>query len=103
MKLRIRLHPDAAREVEQAHAYYAKVDPDLGEAFIRELELTFQNARRLPQSGRAWQGTEPGRRVYLLARFPFLVIARTTSSELRVLAVAHQRRRPGYWLERERD
>jgi hypothetical protein len=50
----------------------------------------------------AWRKFDSGRRVYALRRFPYLVIARITSTELRVMAVAHQRRRPGYWTKREK-
>lgn len=35
-----------------------------------------------------------------IRRFPFTVFYRTEASRVYVLAVAHQRREPGYWLER---
>lgn len=35
-----------------------------------------------------------------LRRFPFSVIYRVTPTHIVVLAVAHQRRRPAYWLGR---
>jgi toxin ParE1/3/4 len=100
--LRIVLHPAAAREVTEAHRYYNEVSAELGDAFVRELSAVFERAQRLPDSGRAWRRSDPGRRVYLLRRFPYVVIARVLPRELRVVAVAHQRRKPGYWLERDR-
>jgi len=36
----------------------------------------------------------------VLNRFPYLVVFRETTSEIEVVAVAHGRRRPGYWRER---
>ncbi len=35
-----------------------------------------------------------------LKRFPFHVIYRATGTQIIVLAVAHQRRRPAYWMGR---
>ena len=36
----------------------------------------------------------------LLPRFPYAVIFMDLGTEIRVLAVAHAKRRPGYWLNR---
>src|SRR2546428_173623 len=36
----------------------------------------------------------------LLPRFPYAVVFIDLGTELRVLAVAHAKRRPGYWLNR---
>jgi len=38
-----------------------------------------------------------GTRRFLLQRFPFAVVYRELPSIIQVLAVAHGRRRPGYW------
>ena len=102
MTLRIVLHPAAVREVQEARRYYAEVGTGLRDAFESELASVLERAQRLPNSGRAWGAADPGRRVYALKRFPYLVISRIHGTELRVLAVAHQRRRPEYWLERDR-
>ncbi|MGH8701418.1 MAG: type II toxin-antitoxin system RelE/ParE family toxin, partial [Burkholderiales bacterium] len=42
----------------------------------------------------------PTARRILLNRFPYSVVYRTSSDEIIVIAVAHQRRRPGYWRRR---
>jgi plasmid stabilization system protein ParE len=39
-------------------------------------------------------------RKYLLRRFPYGVIYRMTDAAIEVVAVAHGRRRPGYWKTR---
>jgi len=36
----------------------------------------------------------------LLRRFPFLVMFRQQSDKIEIIAVAHGRRRPGYWRKR---
>lgn len=39
-------------------------------------------------------------RRFPLHRFPFALIYRIDGDRLRILAVAHRRRRPGYWSQR---
>ena len=41
-----------------------------------------------------------GTRKFLLRRFPYGVVYRITKSAIQVIAVAHGRRRPGYWKSR---
>ncbi|HEY6987765.1 MAG TPA: type II toxin-antitoxin system RelE/ParE family toxin, partial [Bryobacteraceae bacterium] len=41
-----------------------------------------------------------GTRRLLLRRFSYLVIFRLTTTAIEVIAIAHGRRRPGYWRER---
>src|SRR5262249_46959945 len=43
----------------------------------------------------------PTRRV-LLRRFPYAIVFLEVDATVRILAIAHQRRRPGYWIERLR-
>ena len=35
-----------------------------------------------------------------MRRFPYLIVYRVTASAIQVVAVAHARRRPGYWKTR---
>jgi hypothetical protein len=44
---------------------------------------------------------EPGVRQKVLHRFPFALIYEIDADEIRVFAVAHHSRRPGYWRDRE--
>ncbi len=41
-----------------------------------------------------------GIRRFLMARFPFAVAYVVEGDEVVILAIAHLRRRPGYWLRR---
>jgi len=40
---------------------------------------------------------DAGLRAVVLERFPFKVLYRVSSNVIVVVAVAHDRRRPGYW------
>ena len=41
-----------------------------------------------------------GTRRALLGRFPYFVVYRERSRKIEIIAVAHAKRRPGYWARR---
>jgi hypothetical protein len=55
-----------------------------------------------PEAWPIWPGIGEGIgiRRFLLARFPFAIGYIVGADEIVVLAIAHLRRRPGYWLAR---
>jgi plasmid stabilization system protein ParE len=65
---------------------------------VAEFERTARLVLDNPKLGAIYRGTQ---RRYLFRRFPYSIIYQTTADELRVVAVAHQRRRPGYWAKRK--
>ena len=47
-----------------------------------------------------WPADPDAVRYYILRRFPYTIHYEVAGTEVIVLAVAHQRRRPGYWQDR---
>ncbi|HYH45771.1 MAG TPA: type II toxin-antitoxin system RelE/ParE family toxin [Thermoanaerobaculia bacterium] len=91
--------PSALAELQEAAAFYiANATVGLGLQFVAEFERTVESLLENPQLGAVFRGT---RRRCLLRRFPYSVIYQVAAAELRVIAVAHQRRRPGYWARRK--
>ncbi len=91
--------PPALGELHDAAAFYTEsANIELGLAFVAEFERTANVILANPTLGLIFRGN---RRRYLLRRFPYSVIYQVTSNELRVIAVAHHRRRPGYWAGRK--
>ena len=91
--------PEAARELIDGAIFYAKeADADLGLAFIAEFERALSVLAAHPALGVPWRGLT---RRLPLRRFPYSVVYRIKGKDLRVIALAHQRRRPGYWSGRE--
>jgi len=91
--------PPALGELHDAAAFYSEsANIELGLAFVAEFERTVNVILANPTLGLIFRGN---RRRYLLRRFPYSVISQVTSNELRVIAVAHHRRRPGYWAGRK--
>jgi plasmid stabilization system protein ParE len=95
--MRVSFHPRAWEEVEAAQAWYEERSLLAAAGFLHELSVAIRRIREAPQRhARARHGT---RRV-LLERFPFDVYYRASDNEVIVIAIAHQKRRPGYWRGR---
>ena len=91
--------PRALAELHDAAAFYAeKGNAELGRAFVTEFERAVGLVQANPMLGAVFRGT---RRRQLLRRFPYGVIYQVTVEEIRIVALAHHRRRPGYWAERK--
>lgn len=91
---------EARRELDEVVAWYAERAPIAATAFVETVEAALARLREVPRAAPPW----PGRakvRVRQLGRFPFLVLYSLLEDEsIIVVAIAHQRRRPGYWLRR---
>jgi plasmid stabilization system protein ParE len=90
-------HPDAEAEFERAVEYYEQFQPGLGLEFAKEVYATITRIIQYPD---AWSALSKNSRRCLVSRFPYGVIYQIKSRSLRIIAVAHLNRRPGYWKER---
>ena len=93
----IAIHPEAVLEAHAARVWYSARSPAAGRASLEELDRAVD---RIGQAPDQWSPYGEGLRRYLLHRFPFSVIYRERDGEIVIIAVAHERRRPGDWKER---
>jgi len=93
----LQVHPDARREFNDAVDYYERESPGLGLLFTNEVDAGFARIREHPEASAS---VAKGLRRLVLARFPYSLIYETPEGSARVLAVAHQRKRPHYWRGR---
>lgn len=77
--------------------YSEKAGAALARAVIAEFEHAVALLLQFPALGAAWRH---GKRRLLMRRFPYSVIYSVAGDEIRILAVAHHSRRPGYWRAR---
>ena len=90
--------PLALGELRDAAAFYtASANDQLGLAFLAEVERAVNGILANPLVGSVFRGT---RRRYLLRRCPYSVDYQVAADEIRVIAIAHHRRRPMYWADR---
>lgn len=97
MSRSLRLHEDADRELGEAVDYYDLESDGLGDVFITEVQAAFDRVREHPESAAE---VASGVRKLVLSKFPFSIIYEVRPDVLRVLAIAHQRKRPHYWRRR---
>lgn len=90
-------HPAATEELIKTASYYEDQIPGLGEHFILEVERIAEVLSDQPEIGQRVGGIF--RRI-LLVRFPLSLIYSIEPDRIWIMAVAHHRRRPGYWKER---
>ena len=93
----VEFHPEAIAEARAAYQWYAERDLSAANAFIAELDHATNQVQSNPER---WPVHLHGTRKYLFRRFPYGVVYRVTETAIQVLAVAHGRRRPGYWKAR---
>ena len=93
----IDVHPEAVAEARAAAQWYRERSASAADAFLAELDRAVERIAENP-------GTYPhhvrGTRRYLLQRFPFYLVYREVSGKLEIIAIAHGRRKPGYWKTR---
>ncbi|NYS77708.1 type II toxin-antitoxin system RelE/ParE family toxin [Halomonas glaciei] len=91
-------HPAAEAEFLESVGYYESKLQGLGNALIKEFEAL---AELIGESPKGWQvELEPDIRRAPLHRFPLSIVYREQPRVFQILAVAHDRRRPQYWLDR---
>jgi len=102
MRPAFRPEPEASAELEDAALWYESRRMGLGVEFIEAFEAVLDQIGLWPELGHVVPGLPadvPARRLPL-ARFPYHVAYLDWNGVIRVLAVAHDRRRPGYWFSR---
>ena len=93
----VEFHPDAHAEMLEAARYYERQRSGLGQALISEVERAVALAVRNPAAGKP---LGEAYRWVLTRRFRYGVIYRQTERGIEIIAVAHLRRRPGFWRRR---
>lgn len=98
MRVRYSLAADA--ELVEAVDWYMSREGGvhLAERFLAEVCRGEGHALERP---RAWPEVAPGVRRIVLDRFPFSLIYQGAEDGIEILALAHHRRRAGYWRDRE--
>lgn len=91
-------HPAAEAEHLEQVAYYEAQQPGLGQRYLEQIEASIAGICEHPKLYRIER--TPDIRRASVPEFRFHVIYRERGSTIQILAVAHHRRRPRYWLSR---
>lgn len=91
-------HPDADDELAEAASFYESRVRGLGKSFAGEVGRTISFIREFPDAG---SPSGSAARKVLVDRFPYSIVYRHIEDSVVIVAVAHVRRRPGYWRRRK--
>jgi plasmid stabilization system protein ParE len=94
---RFEYHPEAVAEAAEAFQWYAAQSQDAAERFWHELRRARELVTTRPE---VWGPYYHGTRCFRLHRFPYGLVYITRDERIIGLAVAHLKRRPGYWRHR---
>lgn len=98
----LRLDDEAAEELDEAATWYEARRPELGIELIHAVRQAFRRIAEAPQAWPLARDVPPHLRVrkLLLQRFPYAIVFVEVDEEIRVIAIAHGSRQPGYWRAR---
>ena len=87
----------ATQELEDAVRFYELEYAGLGRRFKEEVR---RSALRVAEYPQAWSVERGEVRKCLLHRFPYKLLYSVEEDHILVIAVAHQHRKPDYWVGR---
>lgn len=98
----VRVEPEAKQELAAAAQRYEQRREGLGLELMGEVDSVFAAVARSPSRFPPYPDVAPELGVPRAAarRFPYSIAFIELAKVVRVLAVAHERRRPGYWVGR---
>jgi len=90
-------HSEARVEFREAVLWYRKRNAAISTEFRRTVSSTIEAIARVPHR---WPRYLHGTRRFILRRFPFSIVYLDDPQIVTIIAVAHSKRRPGYWKQR---
>ena len=99
MTRRTRTSEPASVEFGEAVRWYEARRSGLGREFFDAVAATLSRVETNPEIGISISADGQTRRA-LVARFPYQVVYRLRPGEIVIVAIAHLKRRPGYWKNR---
>ncbi len=95
--MRVEFLAAATAEFDEAAAFYASEEPELGEQFSEEVHRTI---RRIIEYPDAWTPISRRTRRCRTRKFPYAIIYQVRGNTLLIVGVTHMRRSPNIWKRR---
>ena len=97
MKLPLIWDPLAIEDVTESAAWYTERSQRASDRFMAALGETLARIEKSPNS---FPAGRKGTRRALIRKFPYSVVYVESPEGIEIFAVAHGKRREGYWVER---
>lgn len=88
----------ARGELRNAAHYYRERSRRVAASFMVEVQKAIDQILEYPESAPVIRGEVRGK---VVARFPYTLMYRVAAEVVVILAVAHHRQRPEFWMDRE--
>ena len=95
------IHSEAIAELDDAIAYYDDQKIGLGLIFLAAVEYATDKIQQNPNLAAIYNAT--GLRRYVIQRFPFVIFYEELEECLWIVAIAHGKRKPNYWRQRQME
>jgi len=95
----VKLQSQAKRELKQARSWYERRQAGLGDELLDDVLNALEKIERDNLIGVQCEGTRF--RFYRLGGFPYVLYYECLPDRVRIVAIAHSRRRLGYWRRRK--
>jgi toxin ParE1/3/4 len=89
---------EAIRDYESAVDWYLARSYTTASNFILEVRRATERIGNHPQR---WPAGPDGTRKFVVQRFPFVIIYRELPAKILIVAIAHGKRHPKYWVGRQ--
>jgi plasmid stabilization system protein ParE len=89
--------PDARCDFDESFDWYAKRSPEVATRFANAIDSALTAVAGDPER---FVAVDEQHRECPIRRFPFRIVYRVAEGRVLVVAVAHAKRRPGYWKDR---
>ena len=93
----LEIAPRALADAAEAQAHYASIDAQIGDDFAQAVQVALLRIQKDPL---LYQALTRRSRRCVLRGFPYTLVDQVHSDFLRVVALTHQSRKPGYWRGR---
>lgn len=87
---------EAEEELAEAAEWYERKRAGLGVELVMVVDAALESIARDPFTSAPWR-SDRTYRMKVLDRFPFLIFFEVEPNRILIHAIAHARRRPGYW------
>jgi len=96
--MRVAFTTYARLELQDAIAFYELELPGLGRQFKEEIRKAILRVVAYPD---AWSIERGEVRKCILHRFPYKILYSVEIDHILIIAIAHQHRKPDYWIDRK--
>ena len=96
--MRIDFHPEATAELDASTDWYAEHGAAAARNFLVAVDIAITSITQDPVR---FFRVDERHQACSVVKFPFQIVYRHESNRIVIIAIAHAKRRPGYWRDRK--